>query len=314
MNKIIKLIILAGTIGLICSISVYFYQTQVANTPTLAFNGNQFVYDIEKDITEMSEFDCANCANDPEELFVKISDKMKIFQKYDLIDTAIQQSMMEKFVLAYAGKFFESSNCKLSKPWNFSKEQWRFARASWLLDSVNSAALSPSIKANLASIKQVETDYRAANSLMAQRSFGNMDESKKRVALANKYKNDKYLSNCGSLAASLNSYPGQMHNVHLAYLRETVENMELKIQVLERLSTEYSKKPEKGKYDMSSILKKNYVRMYNDVANEMPNLRVAFDAYDTKSQATYGVKKDISDITKRISVITQKFYSLPRPE
>ncbi|MCQ2959882.1 MAG: hypothetical protein MJ198_06815 [Bacteroidales bacterium] len=311
MNKIIKLLILAGTIVLICSVSVYFYQTQVANTPSLAFNGNQFVGNIEKDIADMASFDCSVKGNDPEELFVRIRDKFMIFKKYDLIDQNLQDELMNKFIIAYAGKFFESSDAKMKKPWNFAKESWRFSRASWLLDSVGSS-LSPSVKANVAAIKQVESDYRSANNLLAQRSFSNMTESKSRVASAHKFKDDKYLSNCGSLAQSLSSYPSIMHNNHFAYISETVETMELQIQVLEKLSE--SNSGQKGRYDMSKVLKANYNRIYTAVSADMPKLRVALDDYDTKAQATYGMKKDIADLSKRVSSVTQRFYSLPRPE
>ncbi|MBR4498590.1 MAG: hypothetical protein IKO90_06885 [Bacteroidales bacterium] len=314
MNKIIKLLILAGTIVLICSVSVYFYQTQVANTPSLAFSGNQFVCDVEKDIEAMASFDCENCTKDPEELYSKLADKFKIFEKYSLIDSVKYAELMGKFVAAYAGKFYESSVCKFTKPWNFSKENWRFERAAWLLDSANSKTFSPTIKANIASIQQVEVDYRSATKLLTQRGFGNMEESKHQVALSRKYKDDKYLSNCGSLAASLTAYPNQLHASHWAYVTETVEQIEFQIQVLQKLSSELSAPKKRGKYDMSKVLKGNYSRTYNDVAAKMPQMRKALDDYDTKAQATYGQKKDISDISKRVSAITQKFYSLSRPE
>ena len=314
MNRIIKLIILAGVIVLICSMSVYFYQTQVANTPSLAFSGNQFVCDVEKDIEAMASFDCANCTKDPEELYTKLADKFGIFKKYSLIDSVKYDELMGKFVAAYAGKFYESSSCKMSKPWNFAKESWRFQRAAWLLDSVNSKSFSPTIKANIASILQVESDYRSATKLLTQRGFGNMEESRQQVALSRKYKDDKYLSNCGSLAASLTAYPNQLHANHWAYIAETVEQIEFQIQVLQKLSTEMGAPKKRGQYDMSKILKANYSKTYNDVATKMPQMRKALDDYDTKAQATYGTKKDIADISKRVSAITQKFYSLSRPE
>lgn len=314
MNKIIKLVILAGTIILIVSMSVYFYQNQVANTPSLAFKGNQFVYDVEADIESMASFDCANCTKDPEELYSKIADKFAIFEKYSLLDSLVYEQLSEKFVSAYAGKFCESSVCKMSKPWNFAKESWRFARASWLLDTVVSKNLSPTIKASIESIKQVENDYRSATKLLTQRTFTTMDEARQHVAMANKYKNDKYLSNCGSLAASLTSYPKQLHNSHLAYVNGSVEQIEFQIQVLQKLASEISTPHKNGRYDMSKVLKANYTNTYNDVATKMPLVRKALDDYDTKAQATYGSKSDITNISKRISSISQKFYSLSRPE
>ncbi len=294
---------------LICSVSVYFYRNQVANTPTLYFSGNQFVGDIEKDIAEMSSFDCSNCANEPEELFVKIDGKFNLFKKYSLIEPEKQKELMDKFVAAYAGKFFESTTCKFSKPWNFAKEEWRFKRVAWLLDSVGGNQLSPTIKANLQSIKQVAADYHSANSLLAQRSFSNMAEAKNRVALAKKYKEDKYLSNCGSLASSLSAYPTHMHNNHYSYVREMVEQMEMQIQILERLAESTS-----SKSSMSKVYKANFNRIYADVSGNLQNVRVALDDYDTKAQATYGLKKDVMDLSKRMGTLTQKFYSLPRPE
>lgn len=311
MNKIIKVAILAGALVLIGFVSVRFYRSQVENTPSLLFSGNQFVGNIENGISEMKNFDCANCTKDPEELHMKMLSKLQAVEKNGLVEADAMRDMKTRYMAAYASKFYESCVCAFSKEWTIKDEMWRFERAKWLLDMPN--ALTPTAKVELEKIKQLELDYQAAVRIASYRSFAGIENAKKQIDQARTYKKDKYLSHCTSLVSYLESLPNSIHNSHYAYVQETIENMEMQIQVLERLNSDLKSK-KKSQYDMSKVLQANYNRIYNDIATNMPKVRVAIDDYDTKAQATYGTKKDITSISGKVGSITQKFYSLPRPE
>ncbi|MCR4800969.1 MAG: hypothetical protein K5860_10710 [Bacteroidales bacterium] len=324
MYKIAKIAILAGVAVVIGGVSFYWYQTQIANPPDIQCEQNLFVEDLKQEIDKMKNFYASNCESDVDSLHKIINAKFIINgtnKKFALIDEETHNNLLCDYKNAYAKQFYESCICVFSKPWKYAEVKWRFDRLTFF-DS-NTCTLDTKSKENLASIKKIQTDYKAATNLLQQTSYVGLVTSQKRINVSKNYLMS-YLSNCSEIAEKLRKYPQELERQHRKYI-------DAKLNALEKLVTNdlpqiqsdiNSKSNELRFYDYNSEdysrlkrerqeLESQYDNKRNQYKQKRENVVKDIQDYCNNAKKTYGVNPQPTDTwNQKINNIKSSFNQL----
>lgn len=225
-NTIKTLILFIATIAAIGG--VLFYAKTKVEIPKTPPAYNQFKYYIYKNIKILTE---KEEEQKTDSIFTIVKDRITIFELEGKITMKEKDESLNEFISVYAPLFAKQSFSKFDKSdWsenNHPKMSSRVIELKAFKLSNNQQVLSSSKIDSLNQINKIINDYNHAWTVANNTKFSTVANARNLKENANKYINNKYLSNCISLNTSLKNLMGKVGESHRDQLNDRINQLSI---------------------------------------------------------------------------------------
>ena len=167
-----------------------------------------------------------NNAGDLDKAFEKAYDELTFLSGETLIDAGERNEQLRALADAYAPQFASNALTALRNPWTYNDLKRLTDRAKLLTTLTSTEGdkiiVDSDVKEKLNTISKVNDDYTKANALASRTVFSSVDDSKRRISEANRYRSDTYLSHCSALVERLKSLPAKIGHSHFSKVSAAV--------------------------------------------------------------------------------------------
>lgn len=224
-----KIILLVSIVAIITGGIFYWAKSQV-EPPSIPEKTNLHKKDIE---TRIRQFTSIATNTDqfstyqPSHLqisqeFDDLLDRINVFEKEDKLSQPQVQDFNSQVADVYAQHLIDYSLKTFSmKGW------WNEATLSDIVsETKRTLSYHPKTKVGeLNTVLGIIEDYHAAKKLAYKKQYSNLDQAKKDIAQADKYRNDEFLSNCTDLTKALGNVRANIAEAHYKWIESRIEDL-----------------------------------------------------------------------------------------
>lgn len=225
MRVVVKILILLVAVILAVGGIMIYAKTKV-EPPVALETVDQFADDLEK----------SNLAIIQGEDIVEINynyssaiEKINIFQLENKIDPTTADISLENVAASFASLFmqfcyeeFEWASC------GSENHEWMLYRIQELNNhrrTDGAKVLHNSTSDSLEHVSEIIANYKQAYIISRKNTFTNLSDARTTINQAERYANDRYLSNCSDLVSALNSVKGNIAKSHYDYASSQVDEL-----------------------------------------------------------------------------------------
>lgn len=163
-------------------------------------------------------------------LYISLIDKLILYKKETFItsDEFNQQiaSVFKDYIPIFKSCCYKAFSMSV---WNETEHQFMLARISEIRsfkDGANKSLVTSELNSQLSEVEKVITDYRQAKIIAKSTKFISIQDTKEKIAKADKYKRDSLLCNCVALRDALSNVKEKIANSHYRYLEAKVSELQ----------------------------------------------------------------------------------------
>lgn len=167
-----------------------------------------------------------NNGDDLDKAFERAYDEFSFLRNENLIDSGMSDEQIRKLTEAYAPQFASNALSKLQNSWTYDDLKRLINRVK-LLSSLtysegDKVIVDSDVTSKFSIINKVNTDYTKASSVASKTSYSSVDDAKRRISEANRYRSDTYLSHCPALVEKLKGLPAKIGHSHYSKVSAAV--------------------------------------------------------------------------------------------